>query len=161
MYGRFKVPMSIAFSLAVLPPANMGFAVGFDASRIQTRDEKSSRTAAQKKIDSQLLYALKQKRGQTRGVPTEPIKLRTDQKGRPLVDVTCKVTPRVTSLIAKLGGVVISQEPFYHSLRAYLALEKMETLAALDDVKFIAPAAESMNNSPSSGGRVPNPSPTP
>ena len=155
------MPLSFALSLAGLSQAVTGFALGFEASHIQPQSEKSSRTAAQKKIDSQLLYALKQKRGQTQGVPTERIKLRTDQKGRPLVDVPCKVTPRVTSLIAKLGGVVISQEPFYHSLRANLALEKMETLAALDDVKFIAPAAESMNSSPSSGGRVPNPSPTP
>jgi hypothetical protein len=70
------------------------------SARIQTvLDEKESRTAAQKKIDSQLLYALKQKRGETKGVPTEPIKLELDEKGRALVDVTAKVSAQVTNHI--------------------------------------------------------------
>jgi hypothetical protein len=144
-----------ALSLAVpVKPQTQGPAVSASYGQ-GVFDEKASRTPAQKKIDSQLLYALKQKRGQTRGIPSEPIKLRTDQKGRPLVDVTCKVTARVTSLIRKLGGVIISQDPFYHSIRANLALEKMESLAALDDVRFIAPAAEAMNNG-IQGNRIPN-----
>jgi hypothetical protein len=51
--------------------------------RIQTlRMKKASRTVAQKKIDSQLLYALKQKRGETKGVPTGRIDLEFDKKGR-------------------------------------------------------------------------------
>jgi hypothetical protein len=109
-------------------------------------DEKESRTAAQKKIDSQLLYALKQKRGETKGVPTEPIKLELDEKGRALVDVTAKVSTQVTNHIRKLGGIVVSEEPQYHAIRAMLALEKLESLAGRKDVSFIAPAAQSMNN---------------
>ncbi|HEX3227878.1 MAG TPA: hypothetical protein VHQ95_02870 [Pyrinomonadaceae bacterium] len=109
-------------------------------------DEKSSRTAAQKKIDSQLLYALKQKRGETRGVPTERINIELDQKGRALVDITARVSPQVSSQIRKLGGVVISEEPQYHTIRARLALEKLEALAGRNDVSFIGPAAQSMNN---------------
>ena len=109
-------------------------------------DEKASRTPAQKKIDSQLLYALKQKRGETRGVPTERIKIELDQKGRALVDITAKVSPQVTSQIRKLGGTVISEDGYYHTIRARLALEKLEALAALKDVSFIAPFAQSMNN---------------
>ena len=109
-------------------------------------DEKSSRTAAQNKIDSQLLYALKQKRGETRGVPTERINIELDQKGRALVDITARVSPQVSSQIRKLGGVVISEEPQYHSIRARLALEKLEALAGRKDVSFIGPAAQSMNN---------------
>jgi hypothetical protein len=109
-------------------------------------DEKATRTAAQKKIDSQLLYALKQKRGEKRGVPTEPIKLDLDQKGRALVDITGKISPQISNQIQKLGGIVISEEPQYHTMRARLALEKLEALAGRKDVSFIAPAAQSMNN---------------
>jgi len=109
-------------------------------------DEKASRTAAQKKIDSQLLYALKQKRGETRGVPTERINIELDQKGRALVDIAAKVSPQVTSQIRKLGGIVISEDERYHTIRARLALEKLEALAGRKDVSFIAPAAQAMNN---------------
>ena len=109
-------------------------------------DEKESRTAAQKKIDSQLLYALKQKRGETRGVPTERIDIELDRKGRALVDITARVSPQVTSQIRKLGGIVISEDQRYHTIRARLALEKLEALATLKDVSFIAPAAQAMNN---------------
>jgi len=105
------------------------------------QDEKTSRTAAEKKIDSQLLYALKQKRGETEGVPTEPIRLELDEKGRTLVDITTNVTPQVVSQIRKLGGAIVSSYERYHTMRARLALEKLDALATLKDVKFIAPAA--------------------
>ena len=109
-------------------------------------DEKESRTPAQKKIDSQLLYALKQKHGKTKGVPSERIKLELDQKGRALVDITAIVTPQVLARIRKLGGEVTSEDARYHTIRASLALEKMEALAKLKDVRFIAPAAQAMNS---------------
>jgi hypothetical protein len=112
-------------------------------------DEKATRTAAQKKIDSQLLYALKQKRGETRGVPSDPIKLDLDQKGRALVDITAIVTAEVLAQIRKLGGESISNDARYHTIRARLALEKLEVLAKRNDVRFIAPAARAMLNSSS------------
>ena len=116
-------------------------------TRTQTvLDEKISRTPAQKKIDSQLLYSLKQKRGETRGIPTERITFETDQKGRMMVDITARVAPRVTSQIRKLGGVVVSEDQRYHAIRARLALEKLEALAIMKEVSFISPAAQAKNN---------------
>ncbi len=109
-------------------------------------DEKESRTPAQKKIDSQLLYALKQKRGVTKGVPTQRIEIEVDQRGRALVDITAIVTPQVLAQIRKLGGEVISDDANYHTIRARLALEKLEALAKLKDVRFIAPFAQAMNS---------------
>jgi hypothetical protein len=117
-------------------------------SRIQTiSDEKGSRSAAKKKIDSQLLYALKQKNGETRGVPTERIEIELDRKGRALIDITASVTPEVKAQIRKLGGQVISEDARYHTIRARLALEKLEALANRRDVSFISPAAQALNNS--------------
>jgi|GEM_PF-3773545 len=116
-------------------------------ARIQTvANEKSSRAAAQKKIDSQLLYALRQKRGETRGIPTGRIDLNFDEKERALVDITANVTPEIKAQIQKLGGALISEDARYHTIRARLALEKLETLAKRNDVRFIAPAAQAMNN---------------
>jgi hypothetical protein len=117
------------------------------SSLMQTfQDEKESRTPAQKKINSQLLYALKQKRGITKGVPTEPIKIELDREGRALVDINANVTTEVLAQIRKLGGAVISDDARYHTIRAGLALEKLEALAKRKDVMFIAPAALAMNN---------------
>ena len=110
-------------------------------------DEKESRTPAQKKLDSQLIYALKQKRGETRGVPTQRIDLKPDAKGRVLVDITARVSARLLKKIRKLGGEVVSTSDRYHTTRAWLALEKLEVLAAAADVRFIAPAAQAMTNS--------------
>ena len=80
------------FSGLVLLVCAVSMAALFVTSRAQTRerdgerkvsdeaagqirsmlDEKETRSPAQKKIDSQLLYALKQKRGDLRGVPSAP-----------------------------------------------------------------------------------------
>jgi hypothetical protein len=110
----------------------------------QTSTEKESRTAAQKKIDSQLLYAIYQRRGQSKqnGTPTAPVRLRKDQKGRVFVDVRAAVNDKLVSQITKLGGAVTSRSERYHSILAYMPLGKIETLAESKDVKFIGPAAE-------------------
>jgi RNase H-fold protein (predicted Holliday junction resolvase) len=138
--------ISVAVGLASLTPTGARSclvpAVDLSAgSTWLTQNEKASRTAAQKKIDSQLLYALKQKRGETDGVPTEPIHLDLDQKERALLDISANVTPQVESQIKKLGGSIVSSDERFHTMRARLALEKLEALAALKDVRFIAPAA--------------------
>jgi len=110
----------------------------------QTGREKESRTPAQKKIDSQLLYAIYQMRGQARkkGTPTTEIRLRKDEKGRVLVDVRAQVTEKLVSRMTKLGGAVVSRSESYHSILAYLPLGKLEALAKYKEVVFISPASE-------------------
>lgn len=112
----------------------------------EIRDGKSSQTKPQRKIDSQLIYALKQKRGEKRGVPSEPIRLDLDAKGRALVDISAQVSTRLTSRIHQLGGTVITKFEAYHTIRARLALEKLAALASFNEVRFIMPAAEGTTN---------------
>lgn len=121
---------------------------GETGRRIQEMlDEKESRTPAQKKIDSQLIYALRQKRGQTRGVPTQRVDVGTDAKGRVLVEVVASpISARVLSKIRRLGGDVVSTSEQYHTVRAKLPLEKLERLAALREVRFISPPARAATN---------------
>ena len=45
-------------------------------------DEKRARPEAHKKIDSQLLHALKQRRGERRAAPTAPVDIAVDAGGR-------------------------------------------------------------------------------
>lgn len=110
--------------------------------------EKESRTPEQQKIDSQLLYAIYQARGEAKGkgVPAETITLRKDDQGRVLVDVRAKVTSKLASEIRNLGGKVVSSSEKYNSIIAYVALEKLETIARSQEVKFIMPAAEAITN---------------
>jgi hypothetical protein len=110
--------------------------------------EKDQRTSEQQKIDSQLLYAIYQMRGeaQAKGIPTEPIPLEKDKKGRVLVDIRVPVTKRVLTRIEKLGGTVLSSSDKYQSVIAYLPLGQIEPLARSKEVKFIAPKAQSMTN---------------
>src|SRR5262245_53655400 len=100
--------------------------------------EKDQRSPEQQKIDSQLLYAIYQMRGEaeSKGVPTEPIALEKDSKGRVLVDIRVPVTKKVLTRIEKLGGTVLSNSEKYHSIIAYLPLGQLETLARSKEVKF-------------------------
>jgi hypothetical protein len=110
------------------------------AAKSPCRD-KSVRTPAQRKISSQLLCAV---------YPPEPAgtkaRLRTDDEGRVLVDIRGKVTDRLVACVGKLGGKVISHSARYHSILAYVALDKLEKLAGLRQVKAIRPAAEARTN---------------
>ena len=108
--------------------------------------EKRSRTAAQKKIDTQLLYALKQKRGETRGVPSAPVDIKLDAAGRALVDITAKVAPGLVPRLERAGAVVLSQSPKYNTVRARVALEKLEAVAEVEGVRYISPAAQAMTH---------------
>lgn len=109
---------------------------------------KRKRTSAQKKIDTQLLYALMQKRGETRGVPSAPVELDLDGRGRALVDISAVVTPRLISKVAKLGAEVVSSSERYHTIRARLALERLEAVAGLREVRYISSAAKGMTHAP-------------
>jgi len=130
------------------PPPSQDQKVSPEAAR-QIADiarEKRARTAAQKKIDSQLLYALKQKRGETRGVPAGPVDIKLDPQGRTLVDITARVTASLLSKLSKRGAEVVSKSAKYHTVRARVTLEKLEALAAIEEVRYISPAAQAMTH---------------
>ncbi|HKE60279.1 MAG TPA: hypothetical protein VKB46_26385 [Pyrinomonadaceae bacterium] len=134
-----------ALSIACLPAV---FLMDSASAEINPNQEKDQRTPEQQKIDSQLLYAIYQMRGEAeaKGVPTEPIPLEKDAKGRVLVDIRVPVTRKVLTRIEKLGGTVLSSSDKYQSIIAYLPLGKVEPLARSREVKFIAPKAQAMTN---------------
>src|SRR5215470_8628698 len=110
--------------------------------------EKESRTPEQKKIDSQLLYRLKQRRGEqiAPGVERLVVGVKEAADGSVLLDIRAKVTPEVLEAIRKAGGEVISAHEQFDAIRARLTLDTLEKLAGLDEVKFIRPADEGMTN---------------
>ena len=112
----------------------------------ETNQTKESRTTAQQKIDSQLLVAIEQQRGPKPDTPLEEVKLRRDSKNRVLVDVRVPVTKKVLTALKNHGAKVISTSARDHSIIAYIALNKIESVAELKEVKFIMPAAEAITN---------------
>ena len=154
-----KLPLWCLVALAVFFPAALRGAlqtpqrqqdqkIGDEAARQigELAREKRSRTPAQKKIDTQLLYALKQKRGETRGVPTAPVDIKLDAEGRTLVDITARVTPRLISRLGKAGAEVVSQSAKYHTVRARVVLDRLEARAEIEEVRYISPGAQAMTH---------------
>ncbi len=104
--------------------------------------EKATRTPAQQKMDSQLIYALKQERGQpfAAGVTSLRLDAKAEADGRFLVDITAEVTRELLERITNAGGQVVNSVPQFQSLRALLPLSQTETLAGMPGVRFIRPA---------------------
>lgn len=109
-------------------------------------DEKESRTPARRKLDSQLLYALYERRGERgrRGTPKSDVEV--DARGRVFVDIRARVSKSLLARVRRLGGEVVSSSEPYNSILARFPLERLETLAAREDVRFVGPAARATTN---------------
>jgi hypothetical protein len=106
--------------------------------------EKESRTPAQQKINSQVLYEIYRRRGiaDKKGVPAGPTGVRIDAKGRALVDVRAEVTPALEKKIISLGSDITATSKETRSIEAWIPLLKLEELAADPAVRAIEPKAE-------------------
>jgi hypothetical protein len=111
-------------------------------------DEKNSRTPAQQKIDSQLLYATKMRQGRmiTSRVPSLEVNVGADENGVVTVDISAIISGKLLARIKELGTEILSSSVEYHTLRANVSLDQLEDIAALPQVRFIQPKMESMNN---------------
>ena len=114
--------------------------------------EAASRTPAQRKISSGLLYESRKRRGAPMVAPglSALSKFRTgvkvDESGKVLVDIKADVSPEVLALISILGGQVESSYARYSAIRATIPPSQLEALAAHADVKSIRPASIGFTN---------------
>src|SRR4026209_868293 len=113
-----------------------------------TPSEKESRTPAQQKINSQLLYELYRLRGaaKQKNVPPDPTGVKLDQKGRALIDVRAEVTPALQKKVQTLGVTIQSTSSDSRSIIAWVPLTSLERLAADPAVHAIEPAAQAFTN---------------
>ena len=106
-------------------------------------DEKQSRTPAQQKMDSQLVYALKQNRGGAiaTGVPTLRTRVVIDDTGKTVVDISVKDAQLAQKMTAKklqdMGIEVINAVG--GNIRARIPIDSLETVAAFPEVRFMMP----------------------
>jgi subtilisin-like proprotein convertase family protein len=110
--------------------------------------EKASRSPSQRKLDSQLIYALRQKRQQrvAPGLDRLESGVRPRPDGQVLVDLRAQVEPDLLAAIEAGGGTVVSQHPRFQAIRAWVPLELVEALAARPEVRNIRPADEARTN---------------
>lgn len=108
--------------------------------------EKQSRTSTQKKIDSQILYTIKMRRGEViaDGVPALETGLKIDDKGYIEIDITAKVTKNLLTELRRINAKIIVSLPKYRSVTASVPLSEIESLAALEEVIFIMPRQKPM-----------------
>jgi hypothetical protein len=106
--------------------------------------EKDSRTPAQQKMDSQLLYEVYRARGLAarKQVPPGPTGVKTDPRGRALVDIRAEVTPALQEKVRKLGGTIVDLSLEHRSIVAWVPLLQVERLASDTSVRAINPAPE-------------------
>lgn len=122
--------------------ANYHGGAGNDLVLLWTNDEKTLPAATLKKLDTQIVLALKKNRGEppfdkpTSFEPNIPIK----HAGRVLVYIEASVSRQLLDQIAVVGGEVIKGSETATSFRAMVPLSQLETLAGRADVKSISPA---------------------
>ncbi len=110
--------------------------------------EKDARTPAEQKVDSNLLYAIKQQVGISQSAAAAS--LQTDvaiSAGQTtIVDITAFVSDGMLAQIAALGGKVLSSYPEYRSIRAELPISQVLTVAGWNLVIFIQPKQQATTN---------------
>jgi hypothetical protein len=140
--GRFLIGLMIPVLFIVTATA----APRQEGKAVVSQEKKKSRTLAESKINSQLLYAIYRKRGETKRIPPGAPRVKLDEKGRAIVTIRARVTKTLLKKIESLGGMVISSFERYNDIRAHMPLEKLEELAASKDVIVILPAEEAITN---------------
>ncbi|MEO6259053.1 MAG: neuroendocrine convertase 1, partial [Thermoanaerobaculia bacterium] len=114
--------------------------------------EKHSRSKAQQKVDSQLLFAAKARQGKTLTPHIQSLEtsVETDEAGFTVVDITANIDNDFLNRLRAQGAHVLYSYPRYRSVRALVALESVETVAAMPQVIWIQPKQEAMTSRPAS-----------
>jgi len=109
--------------------------------------EKMSRTPAQRKLDSNLHYAAKMKRGQRIAANVPTLEVPFDMGGDGVeVDITAKSLDAVLKQVVAGGGTVINSVARHGAIRARVSFGQLETLAEMPEVIFIQPKQEFMTS---------------
>jgi len=133
------LPFALATGAAAAPPA---VPPGLRADIEALLAEKAARTPVQQKIGSRLLYAALERAGRplpgglARGRPRADVAA----DGSVAVDVRGALTERVRERLAAIGGRAQAPVAGMRRWRARLPLDRLEDLAALPEVEFVAPA---------------------
>jgi hypothetical protein len=110
--------------------------------------EKESRTGAQRKMDSQLIYELKMRRGEmiADGVRTLETDVQYNNQGKMILDIKAEVSDALLNRLKIYGAEVVNSVPEHNSIRIQGAMNQIEAIAALPDVIYIQSKQEAMTS---------------
>ncbi len=110
------------------------------------QQEKYSRTPAQQKVDSNVLYTIRMLGGKPAapGVPYLYTGVDLDVNNNIVVDMVATVTDVLLAKITTSGGQVLYVNRALRSIRAIIPPEQIENIASSPDVIFISPKQGSM-----------------
>ena len=146
---KFKKIYTNLFLVAITFSSQHLFAQVSDVTTQQIQlllKEKNNRTPVECKIDSRLLQAVKENRGEklVQGLNLEKADVGADAFGVLKVDISATITDAFLSKITALGGRIIYASPRNSTVRATINLKAVETIASFPGVKFIQPAVRYM-----------------
>jgi len=133
---RFQPP---AQAQAAKPPAASTAAKAGELSESAIQqinaleDDKHARTATQLKIGSKLIYTARMLQGQSAapGVSALHTNLELDEQNRLFVDIKASVTDDLLQRMRALGVRIVSTNPAYRNVRAFISPYQLESVAAL------------------------------
>lgn len=110
--------------------------------------EKAARTPAQQKINTQLIFAARQRRSGfiNRAVPRLQAAVNLEKDGRVKVDIDAVVTDELLAVLRAAGAEILESFPADHAIRALVSVESIESLAGRNDIRFIRPAVGAVTN---------------
>ncbi len=141
-------PEQAAKTAAAQLPGPAGMSVGA-AQQIQSLEqEKDSRTPAQQKIDSNVLYTIRMLQGKPAapGIPYLYTGVDLDENNNLVVDITAYITDQLLQQLKSAGAEVLYSNAELRSIRAIVPPGQIEGIAASPDVIFIWPKQEAITN---------------
>ncbi|HMJ78516.1 MAG TPA: S8 family serine peptidase, partial [Iamia sp.] len=128
------------------PDAEVSDAVAAQIAAIEA--DKQARTPAERKVDSNLLYAAAEEDGgpAVAGAPDLESTAKVDLEGLTEVDITATVGPALLDRIEALGGKVLDSVPGFDAVRAELPVDAVSALAARPEVRTVVPAGDARTN---------------
>ncbi len=158
MKTRIFVPIALGFALTLTAHAQApGGTVTASPEKISPaalreirglEEEKKARTPAQRKMDSNLVYAHKKllTGAASAAAPHMESMVKVEADGRVLVDISATVSDDLLAFIRKKGGEIISSFAKFKAIRALVPLPAIESIAGRADVRFVDSAHEAVYN---------------
>src|SRR5262245_10745248 len=103
--------------------------------------EKESRVGAQQKMDSQLIYELKMRRGEmiAEGVRTLETDLPYNDQGKVILDLEATVNDDLLNRLRSYGADIVNSVPEDNNVRIQVEISQIEAIAALPEVSYLQP----------------------
>src|SRR4029077_21146585 len=145
-------PMLAGTNQAIL---SNGISVNAARQMLALQEEKASRTPAQQKVDSNVLYTIRMMAGKpvAPGVPSLYTGVELDADNRIVVDIVANVTDALLYQLTVAKAEVLYTNAALRSVRASIPPQQIEAIATSPDIIFISPKQGSMTRQVELAGR--------